>query len=164
MKITIQLGQFLSEELQRRGIIREIAEFTGLERHTIAALLHSHAKYVSLEALGRICDYLIHRRNVDPDVLPAALFGKQRDGFWNMLADRTRLEFCLATRRHPEWPDNDYVMANDSHLQGVLLSQVSALDVPRHGEIDDAAAKRVFTDPHLVPAPQLVRERKTVTT
>ncbi len=159
MKITIQLGRFVSEEMQRRGVIQEIAQATGLERHTIAALLRSNAKYVSLDALGRICDYLIKHKHVSPDILPAALFGKQRDGFWKMLADRTRLEFCLATRRHPEWPDNDYVMANDSHLQGVLLSMVSALDVPQSEQADHAAAQRVFVDPHLVPAPCRVRAR-----
>ncbi len=168
MKITIQLGRFVGEELQRRGIIREIAQYTGLERHTIATLLKSNSKYVSLEALGRICDYLVHCRGVNPDLLPASLFGKRRDGFWNMLADRRRLDFCLATRRHPEWPDTDYVMANDSHLQGVILSHVSALDVPWYEGGGDESAKRIFTDPHLVPAPRRVRSRdsdqwKTVT-
>ncbi len=194
MKTIIQLARFFKDELPNRGLIREIADFTGLERHTISTLLHNRAKYVSLESISRLSDYLVHCRGVDPAILPAALFAKEQDGFWSLLASRKQVCFSLATRTNPDWSANEYVMANDSHLHGTLVAKVSALDIPSAktldkrahetvsendsseaqgdrshggtasdqnrasapGEADERNGKRVFVDPHLVPAPRRV--------
>ena len=177
MKTVFQLAKLLKEDWPGRGIIREIAEYTGLERHTISTLLHNGAKYISLETIGRICDYLVHKRGVDPAILPGALFGKERDGFWEMLADRKQVSFSLATRSHSEWPDAEYVMASDSHLHGVLVAHVSGLDgsAAQHGVMgtaqlaaqarsatshDENAVRRFFSDPHLIAAPRRIRTKK----
>ncbi len=163
MKVIIQLQKLLKEEKPGRGIISEIAKATGLERHTVAALLKNDMKYVSLEAIGRICDFLVERKNVDPAILPQALFGKDHDAFLAMLANRKRLDFCLATRRHAEWPDNDYVMATDAHLHGALASLVSKLEVPLSAAANKVKDQhqRVFADPLLVPAPRRVKSKRS---
>ena len=158
MKLSIRLSSLLKDQLHRRGLIQEIATHTGLERHTVAALLKNSAQYVSINALNKICTYLDQQKIVDADLLPGALWGKEHSGFWDMLANMKRLEFCLGTRAHPDWPGIDYVMANDAHLQGVLLSQVSARCFPDRCRRIRAKrhAQRHFPDPHLVPAAKRV--------
>ena len=166
MKLSLRLGHLLKHRRQR-GLIREINEHTGVERHAISAFLNNTASYVSLDALGRICDYLIKVVQIDPTRLPGALFALERDGFWSMLVDRQRFEFCMATRTEPTWPGRFYVTTDDAHLQGILVSGISAEKplAPSDESSEDTPPLRHFPDPHLVPAPQLVNpqaaDRKT---
>jgi hypothetical protein len=127
MKTTLQLAKLLREDLHRRGLIRDIVAATELDRHTVSAWLRSDAKYVSLHSISKLCEYLIDR-GVNPDILPGALFGKEPEKFMDMLAERRNVSFALAFRRHPQWRDNEYVMASDMQLHGALIAATSALD------------------------------------
>jgi len=79
-----------------------LAERTGLKHQTISALVRSKVKYVSLEALERLCDYLVEEKKVDRALLPGILFGLDPDRFWNMLADCK--EFRRISRRRTGKP------------------------------------------------------------
>ncbi len=161
MQISIQLKRLLKEESRdKHGIITKIAEHTELERHTVAALLYNEAQYVSLNALGKICDYLIEHEGVRPELLPGELLGRPPHRFFDMLA-RERLQFCLGVRRVPQWPGRRYVMATDARLQGAILSRIPWFGVyPGHvstGIGHPIPEPRLIPEPHLVPAPPFRR-------
>ncbi|MBM4088664.1 MAG: helix-turn-helix transcriptional regulator [Planctomycetes bacterium] len=163
MKLKLRLQHLLGDKAEQRGLIAEIQKATRLERHTISAMLHSSVKYVSLDALGKICDYLVHHQGVDAARLPGDLFVLEPDGFWTMLADLKRTEFCLATRSHPDWPERDHIMADDAHLQAMIVSRISSHVAPPKAELpanDALGHERSWQ--HLVPAPRPIRSKDGV--
>lgn len=125
MKISIRLASLLEHVRNRRGLIAEIEKYTGIERHTVTGLLNNTVKYVSLDALAKISDYLIAVHGIDPAILPGALLGRDPERFWEMLSSCGQVEFCVGARVSPDWPGAEYVMSTDSRLQGVLLSKLS---------------------------------------
>jgi hypothetical protein len=171
MKLSIRLAEILKDQIHRRGLIAEIEDYTGIERHTVAGLLNNTVKYVSIEALAKISDYLIQVQGVDPSTLPGALIGRDPELFWDMLAGCEQLDFCLGTRVSEEWPGAEYVMATDSRLQGVLLSKLARFEIdwgapPAQDEPEDKAKakeglkpkrepvrRHLYPEFHLVPAP-----------
>ncbi len=122
MKISIQLAAHIKGDAQRRGLVAEITQATGVERHTVTALLHNRAKQISLDSLARISDYLVKHHHADPASLPGALLARDPERFWEIIAESQQLDFCLGARRSREWLGSEYVMATDSLLQGTILS------------------------------------------
>jgi len=129
MKISIRLASLLEPVRNRRGLIAEIEKYTGIERHTITGLLNNTVKYVSLDALAKISDYLIAVHGVDPAILPGALLGRDPEHFWEMLSSCGQIEFCIGARVSSDWPGAEYVMSTDSRLQGMLLSKLSQWEI-----------------------------------
>jgi hypothetical protein len=132
MQYSFRLAEVLGhlpDPRRRPGTIKSIVEYTGLDRHQVAALLKNEIKYVPLKALSRLCDYLIEYGYATADQLPGALFAVEPESFWEMLARRRRLEFCLGVRREVEEQSFDvsYVVASDSVLMGELLNGVTTL-------------------------------------
>jgi len=125
MKISIRLASLLEHVRNRRGLIAEIEKYTGIERHTVTGLLNNTVKYVSLDALAKISDYLIAVHGVNPAILPGALLGRDPEWFWEILGSCGQVEFCVGARVSPDWPGAEYVMSTDSRLQGMLLSKLS---------------------------------------
>ena len=77
MRYAFRLAELLGHTPDRRkrpGTIKSIVEHTGLDRHQVASLLKNEAKYIPLEALSRLCDYLIDNGYASADQLPGALF------------------------------------------------------------------------------------------
>ena len=77
MRYAFRLAELLGhtpDRKKRPGTIKAIVEYTGLDRHQVAALLKNEAKYIPLEALSRLCDYLIEHGHARADELPGALF------------------------------------------------------------------------------------------
>ena len=132
MRYSFRLAELLGhmpDPRKRPGTIKAIVEHTGLDRHQVAALLKNEVKYIPLNALSRLCDYLIEQGHVSADQLPGALFAVEPENFWELLARRKRLELCLGVRR-PEGLDSldgAWVVASDSVLLGELLNGVSTL-------------------------------------
>lgn len=112
---------------KRPGTIKKIVESTGLDRHLVSAILRNEAKSISLEAMGKLCDYLIENQIVAAEDLPGALFGLEAETFWETVAGRKRVEICLGVRREGEskLSDNAWIVAADSLLLGALLGGVS---------------------------------------
>lgn len=132
MRYSFRLAELLGHvpnPRKRPGTIKAIVEYTGLDRHQVAALLKNEVKYIPLRALSRLCDYLIDHGHVSADQLPGALFAIESENFWELLARRRRLELCLGVRRDEEQRGSDaaWVVASDSVLLGELLNGVSTL-------------------------------------
>lgn len=132
MQYSFRLAELLGhvpDPRKRPGTIKAIVEYTGLDRHQVAALLKNEVKYIPLKALSRLCDYLIEHGHASADQLPGALFAVEPENFWEMLARRRRLVMCLGVRRDIENknPDISYVVASDSVLMGEILNGVTTL-------------------------------------
>lgn len=132
MQYSFRLAELLGhvpDPRKRPGTIKAIVEYTGLDRHQVAALLKNEVKYIPLKALSRLCDYLIEHGHATADQLPGALFAVEPENFWEMLARRRRLVMCLGVRRDIENrnPDTAYVVASDSVLAGEILNGVTTL-------------------------------------
>ncbi|EMI21434.1 hypothetical protein RMSM_01676 [Rhodopirellula maiorica SM1] len=104
-------------------------EHTGLDRHQVASLLKNEAKYIPLDALSRLCDYLIDHGYATADQLPGALFQINAENFWELLARRGDIEIVIGVRQNDgdDSPENATVVASDSVLFGELLNGVSTL-------------------------------------
>ena len=131
MQYSFRLAELLGhvpDPRKRPGTIKAIVEYTGLDRHQVAALLKNEVKYIPLKALSRLCDYLIENGHATADQLPGALFSVEPENFWELLARRKRLEMCVGVRRDvAENSDVSFVVAADSVLLGELLNGVTTL-------------------------------------
>ncbi len=130
MRYSFRLAELLGhipDPRRRPGTIKAIVEYTGLDRHQVSALLRNEVKYIPLQALSRLCDYLIEHGHVSPDQLPGALFAVEAEDFWELLARRKRLDLCVGVRCEDELPETAWVVASDSVLLGELLNGVSTL-------------------------------------
>jgi hypothetical protein len=150
MQVTLRLAKLLRyDEHKSRGLIQEICDKTGLKRYQVADMIHNKVQYLSLDSVGKICQFLVDQRYAKASQLPGELFGRVPEGFWPLLIDRERVEFCIGARRVPEWRD-DLVSAADAELQARLVNVITGPD--DHGV--KRGAGRVL-DPHLVTAPDL---------
>jgi hypothetical protein len=131
MRYSFRLAELLGhvpDPRKRPGTIKAIVEYTGLDRHQVSALLKNEVKYIPLQALSRLCDYLIEHGHVSPDQLPGALFAVEAEDFWELIARRERLELCVGVRcEDHQWPDTAWVVASDAVLLGEVLNGVSTL-------------------------------------
>lgn len=132
MQYSFRLAELLGhvpDPRKRPGTIKAIVEYTGLDRHQVAALLKNEVKYIPLKALSRLCDFLIEHGHATAEQLPGALFAVEPENFWELLARRKRLEMCVGVRKDvsPESPDVSFVVASDSVLLGELLNGVTTL-------------------------------------
>jgi len=145
MKISFRLAELLEERNDLgRGTIKRICEQAPLERHKVADLLKNRAKYISLETMAALCDYLIERHQVDQAQLPGLLFRIEPEEFSALVADRRYLEICIGMwterkvdratnpgerangrgRKLGTRPKRRWVMASDSYLHGILLHEL----------------------------------------
>lgn len=124
-----ELHNYTPDPKRRPGVIKTICDHTGLDRHQVAALLRNEVKHIPLEALSRLCDYLVEQGLASAEKLPGALFAVEAEHFWELLARRRRLEICVGVRRGDSvnWPEGAWVVAADSVLMGEVLSGVSNL-------------------------------------
>src|SRR6185436_15978645 len=127
---------------KRPGTIKAICEYTGLDRHQVAALLKNEVKYIPLDALSKLCAYLIERGFAKADELPGRLFGIEPEHFWELLARRRRLELCLGVRRDTAQDslDDAWVVASDSVLLGEMLNGATTLASPAVSESEGEEA------------------------
>ena len=114
---------------KRPGTIKNICEFTGLDRHQVASLLKNEIKYVPLDALSKLCEFLIDRGFADGR-------GAARPAVWRRagaLLGTARPPQAAgavpgrAARRREDSLDDAWVVASDSVLLGELLSGVTTL-------------------------------------
>jgi hypothetical protein len=144
---------------RRPGTIKAICDYTGLDRHQVAALLKNEVKYIPLEAMSKLCSYLIDRGYAKADELPGRLFGVEPEHFWELLARRRRLELCLGVRRGEatDTLDDAWVVASDSVLLGELLNGATTLGgtAEHRREGNGAPATPLPTDR---PHPEFLRQ------
>jgi hypothetical protein len=132
MRLSLRLAKlvhYTPDKNKRPGIIKAIVDATGLDRHLVSNLLRNVARGIPLDAMSRLCEFLVDHGYCSPDQLPGALFGVEAEQFWELLARRQRLELCVGVRsaEQPEWPERAWVVASDAVLVGELLNGVSTL-------------------------------------
>ena len=132
MRYSFRLAEVVNhvpDPRRRPGTIKAICDYTGLDRHQVAALLKNEVKYVPLDALSKLCGYLIDRGFAKAEELPGRLFGVVPEHFWELLARRKRLELCLGVRRGEveNSLDDAWVVASDSVLLGEVLNGATTL-------------------------------------
>ena len=112
---------------KRPGTIKQICEFSNLDRHQVAALLKSEVKYIPLEAIGKLCDYLLAKRLAKPKDLPGILFALEPENFWELIARRQWVEVCMGVRKDgaDDTLDDAWIVASDSVMFGELLSGIT---------------------------------------
>lgn len=145
---------------KRPGTIKAICEYTGLDRHQVAALLKNEVKYIPLDALSKLCAYLIERGYAQADELPGRLFGVEPEHFWELIARRRRLELCLGVRRgDSNTLDDSWVVASDSVLLGELLNGATTLGGTGGAASDDeTAGGNVAPRPKVRPHPEYLQQ------
>lgn len=178
MRYEFRLAELLGHTPDRRkrpGTIKAIVEYTGLDRHQVASLLKNEAKYIPLEALSRLCDYLVEHGYASAQELPGALFAVKAEHFWELLARRRKLEICVGVRR-PDGDDNPetaWIVASDAVLMGEVLNGVTTLggtdklahsqlhtrDLPTHPEL---LKQTLVWSPGIVDANQAIARSSTV--
>jgi hypothetical protein len=144
---------------RRPGTIKAICDYTGLDRHQVAALLKNEVKYIPLEAISKLCSYLIDRGYAKADELPGRLFGVEPEHFWELLARRRRLQLCLGVRRGEatDTLDDAWVVASDSVLLGELLNGATTLGgTAEHRRTDDGV--QALHSPADRPHPEFLRQ------
>lgn len=160
MRYAFRLAELLGHTPDRRkrpGTIKSIVEHTGLDRHQVASLLKNEAKYIPLDALSRLCDYLIDQGYATADQLPGALFAVNAENFWELLARRGDIEIVVGVRQADSdaSPESAAVVASDSVLVGELLNGVSTLGgaAKHHASADGDEGK-----PNDVPMPDRLQQ------
>ncbi len=161
MQYSFRLAELLGhvpDPRKRPGTIKSIVEYTGLDRHQVAALLKNEVKYIPLKALSRLCDYLIEHGHATADQLPGALFAVEPENFWELLARRKRLEICLGVRRDLEEnnPEVSFVVASDSVLLGEILNGVTTLGGT--AKLKRANSMMTSTIPSSLPHPEHLKQ------
>lgn len=162
MRYAFRLAELLGHTPDRRkrpGTIKAIVEHTGLDRHQVASLLKNEAKYIPLDALSRLCDYLIDQGHASADELPGALFAINAENFWELLARRSDIEIVVGVRQGEgeASPENAMVVASDSVLVGELLNGISTLGgVAKH--LGDKSAPDASTRAADVPSPDRIQQ------
>ncbi|RMF44661.1 MAG: XRE family transcriptional regulator [Planctomycetota bacterium] len=159
MRYEFRLAELLGHTPDRRkrpGTIKAIVEYTGLDRHQVASLLKNQVKFIPLEALSRLCDYLVEHGYATADSLPGALFAVKPEKFWELLARRKKLEICMGVRR-PDGdvnPENAWIVASDAVLMGEVLNGVSTLGgtekLIRHHDGGGESNNRYPTHPEML--------------
>ncbi len=150
MRYAFRLAELLGHTPDRRkrpGTIKSIVEHTGLDRHQVASLLKNEAKYIPLDALSRLCDYLIDQGYATAEQLPGALFAVNAENFWELLARRGDIEIVVGVRQgeSDNGRESAAVVASDSVLVGELLNGVSTLGgaAKHHASSDGEEGKSV---------------------
>jgi DNA-binding Xre family transcriptional regulator len=106
MKIEIRLQNVLKEhKLDHHGIIQQIASnpSVGVNRHTIAKFYNNSVKNVSLDALGKLCEWL-SMQGVPIDKLPGELFGTRPSELWKTIAAKGKVAIYLGEYQQTESP------------------------------------------------------------
>jgi len=161
MQYSFRLAELLGhvpDPRKRPGTIKAIVEYTGLDRHQVAALLKNEVKYIPLKALSRLCDFLIEHGHASADQLPGALFSVEPENFWELLARRRRLEMCVGVRKdnNEDSPEVSFVVASDSVLLGELLNGVTTLGGTAKLRKTDASSNPLMGD--ALPHPEHLKQ------
>ena len=81
MRLSLRLAKLVNytpDKNRRPGIIKAIVEATGLDRHLVSNLLRNVARGIPLDALSRLCEFLVDHGYCSPDQLPGACSASKR--------------------------------------------------------------------------------------
>ncbi len=134
MEYVIRLAEILDFDSKRRGVIKDVCDHTGLERHLVADMLHGKTNSISMKTLTKLCDYLVQHKGIAPETLPGRLFGRGGKEFWEVLAAHrsidmvygVRLNDPLTKEKKKPGPEDYIVSGADILLQADLLHGITS--------------------------------------
>lgn len=138
MDIELRLKELLIEQgvnPRGRGLIKELAEYLNLHRHTARRLLLGNmpdddtkgVNRISLRTLGELCDWLHRKHGVPMDRLPAALFGfSASTELWEAVSSmRSTTLFLGECLVEAQGPDRLWVSSRDGMVANAIVEQLS---------------------------------------
>lgn len=104
MEVKIALKEFLKKHnMNRHGVIQEIADDIGLNRRTISKLYHGTTPTVTLDTLSQLSTWL-NEHGVAASELPAGLFSTGRTSLWQTIAKQGKATFYVGEYQRVEKP------------------------------------------------------------
>jgi len=106
-----------------------------VDRHTIKRLCTNDMTNPPLEAIGRLCGWLIGH-GYPADRLPQALFAAQADKLWDILFQLKQLTFYLGeyNRVEERYPAKFWISRRDAWVAAQVIEHVSMLDSRPSGQ------------------------------
>ncbi len=127
MKIEICLKKILKDyRLDRRGVVQRIARDLNMNRQTVRKLYHNEAANVSLETIGRICEWL-KEKGVPSDILPNAILGRSPSGMWEAIAAPGNVTIYLGEYIQTESPAPAlrWISRRDARVESLIIKSIS---------------------------------------
>ena len=126
MRVEIRLKGFLTEhQLDYHGVINDLAEATGVHRHTIARMYNNRAHTIGLQLLGEICDWIVAKNPAAREALPGGLIGLAELLPSIKSSDRVRIyqgEYHEAAPNHREYT---WVAPDDAEVVSRIAGAIS---------------------------------------
>ncbi len=137
MIIKMRLKKLLQEyNLYHRGIRQVMAKDLNLHRQTISKMFSGEAGTISTATLSSVCSWLVDR-GIPNNVLPAALFGRERGKLWQEFASKEKCSFYIGEyheTREPEvlwkWLSRSDTTAFSLFVQQLSMPQEENLPTP----------------------------------
>jgi DNA-binding Xre family transcriptional regulator len=127
MKIEICLKKILRDySLDRHGVMQRIARDLKMNRQTVRKLYHSEVANISLDTIGRICEWL-KNKGVPTDVLPSAILGSRPSGLWEAVALSRKVTIYLGEYIQTESPAPAlrWISRRDARVESLLVKSIS---------------------------------------
>jgi DNA-binding Xre family transcriptional regulator len=152
MQIEFRLKAVLAENAQdHRGVIQEIAAATGIHRHTVARLYRGRAPSLSLDVLGKLCEWL-GNHSVPRESLPGALLGARPSKLWEAIARPGEVSFYLGEYRIEQMVQvARWISRRDAVVANLIVEQLSDPTVVRKRPIFHTHYVPFFYDPRDTP-------------
>jgi len=100
MKITVNVSRYLQSEIDNGKSVVRLAEEMHMGEFQLRHLLKPEPATIDRRSIEKVCTYLIDNNIVDQSQLPGVLLSFETNGFWNLLADRDRIDVFTGVRRH----------------------------------------------------------------
>jgi DNA-binding Xre family transcriptional regulator len=119
-------GVLMDHGLDKRGVLLRMSDDTGIHRTTISNMYHDRAPNVSLETLGKLCQWL-RQHGVKDSVLPGGLLTNRPAALFQALAARGAVTMILGEYLPVEKskPPFRWVARRDAHAAAKLIEVVS---------------------------------------
>ena len=128
MQVEIRLRRLLARhQMDNHGIIQQMANDLGVNRHTIAKLYNNRTPTVSLTLLSQICSWL-QAKGVPVNELPGGLFGSGRAALWEAMVRRGgEVTLYQGEYRSTTQPtvSSRWISTSDSIAVGQIVRQLS---------------------------------------
>lgn len=163
MRVRLRLKQLLARQGKSdHGIITQIENSTGIERHKVSRLINGKEDKLSLEHLGQLCRFLIQECHVDPRELPGALFELEPSKFLALLQNTPTLHACFGVRLRKEAKPFPWAAGADSFLHGKMLelllrSEAQSRDV-RLSRVEAPGSSPARNGDEAIPMPTQIRQ------
>lgn len=102
-KIVFALAELFN--IENHGDINHLARKVRIHRDTLKRYVENTCVFVRMDHLTRLCDFAVKNSNIDPSMLPAALFKYLPSEIWPLLTERDSIEISMGMRMGESFKD-----------------------------------------------------------